>query len=238
MKQALLNFEKLPRYTFLGQRSTNLRILLALGLLAIVLAYVVQLLFTSWQTSVNIKILQEKIQALRAAPIVTPASQPKPASLAAVQVSAKKTDLPSNLSEDKKRNLNTIVRQLNIPWYDIFEQLEKSTPQDVALLSVEPDGQRATIKIQAEAKSLDSLLAYAAGLQQQGIFGRLSYSKHETNDQDPNKPIRLIFELEVKAPARLAQLALEDSLTLPKESVASPSTAPLKQRTKTVGAKP
>ena len=237
MKQALLNFEKSPRYSFLGKRSTGLQIFLGVGLLAVVLVYAVDLLFTAWQTSANIKVLQEKIQTLQAAPAVTPSSKPRLASLAGAQVSVKNTGLFANLSKDQKRNLNAVVRQLNIPWYDIFEQLEKSTPQDVALLGMEPDGQRATIKIQAESKSLDSLLAYASALQQQGIFGRLSYSKHETNDQDPNKPIRLIFELELKAPPRLVQLALEDSLMEPKESVTPTSTTSEKKGIKTLGEK-
>ena len=237
MKQALLDFEKSPRYSFLGKRSTGSQIFLGLGLLAVVVVYAVDLLFTVWQTSASAKVLQEKIQTLQAAPAVTPSSEPKLASVTGAQVSVKKTGLFANLSEDKKRNLNAVVRQLNIPWYDIFQQLEQSTPQDVALLSIEPDGQRAMIKIQAESKSLDSLLAYASALQQQGIFGRLSYSKHETNDQDPNKPIRLIFELELKAPPRLAQLTLEDSLTSPKESVAPPTTKPVKKGIKTVGEK-
>ncbi len=109
------------------------------------------------------------------------------------------------LSASLRQSMRAVARQLNIPWQELFEQLERSTPSDVALVSVEPDGQRGLVRLQAEAKSLDTLLGYAASLQGQGVLGRLSYHKHETNDQDPNKPRRLTFELGLE-PSRQAEM--------------------------------
>jgi Tfp pilus assembly protein PilN len=108
------------------------------------------------------------------------------------------------LTEEQRRNLNTVIRQLNTPWQDLFNQLERDTPKEVALISIEPDARRASIRLQAEAKTLDTLLAYAASLQQRGVLGRLTYSKHETNEQDSNKPVRLSVDIELRMPQRLA----------------------------------
>jgi septal ring factor EnvC (AmiA/AmiB activator) len=110
-------------------------------------------------------------------------------------------------TEEQRRGLNTVIRQLNTPWQDLFDQLEKTTPADIALISIEPDAKRATIRFVAEARRLDTLLTYASDLQQQGVFGRLTYSKHETNDQDSNKPVRLSFELDLRLPPRLSAIA-------------------------------
>jgi small-conductance mechanosensitive channel len=126
----------------------------------------------------------------------------KKASTQAVQRALART-LAADLNEEMRRNLNTVIRQLNTPWQDLFDQLERLTPDDIALISIEPDARRRSIKLQAEAKMLDALLVYAAGLEQQGVFGRLTYSKYETNEKDANKPTRLSFELELRTPERL-----------------------------------
>lgn len=110
------------------------------------------------------------------------------------------------LTPTQIRAYNVVINQLNMPWQQLFADLERLTPQDVALIHIEPDGQRSTIKLQAEAKTLTSLLTYATNLQQQGIFGRITYSKHETNEQDPNKPVRLSFELTLNRPENPASM--------------------------------
>ena len=111
----------------------------------------------------------------------------------------KQNQLPvSTLTPLQVRGYNSVIRQLNVPWKNLFEDLEAMTPMDVALISIEPDGSRSTVKLVAEAKSLATLLSYSSKLQQNGIFGRIAYSKHETNEQDANKPIRLSFELELR----------------------------------------
>lgn len=126
------------------------------------------------------------------------------------QVASDRSGRPeASLTEEQRRSLNTVIRQLNTPWQDLFDQLERQTPKDVALISIEPDARRASIRLQAEAKTLEALLAYAASLQQRGVLGRLTYSKHETNDQDSNKPIRLSVEFEIRLPSRLAPMTTE-----------------------------
>ncbi len=112
----------------------------------------------------------------------------------------------STLTPTQLRGYNAVIRQINIPWQDIFEDLERATPADVALISIEPDGQRASVKLQAEAKTLATLLSYADSLQQRGVLGRITYSKHETNEQDKNKPVRLSLELALLPPPKLATL--------------------------------
>lgn len=146
----------------------------------------------------------------------TPASS-KPDKPLPKQVASDRSGRPAvALTEEQRRSLNTVIRQLNTPWQDLFDQIERQTPKDVALISIEPDARRASIRLQAEAKTLEALLAYAASLQQRGVLGRLTYSKHETNDQDSNKPIRLSVEYEIRLPARLASMITEGtSLDIP-----------------------
>lgn len=102
------------------------------------------------------------------------------------------------LAPGQRRELNRVIRQLNTPWPQVFDQIEQTTPSDIALIGIEPDGSRA-LRIEAESKSLDRLLRYAASLEHRGVFGKLLYSKHEVNTDDPNRPVRLSFQLALQS---------------------------------------
>jgi hypothetical protein len=52
-----------------------------------------------------------------------------------------------------------------------------------------------------EAKTLDSLLAYAGALKSIELFENIVLIKHETNDQDKARPLRLSLDIRLKAAA-------------------------------------
>jgi hypothetical protein len=96
-----------------------------------------------------------------------------------------------------------IVGQLNTPWSDLMDALETATPDDVAVVAIEPDTRQGRVRLQVEARSLDTLLAYARQLEALDTFHGVALLKHETNDQDPNRPVRLMIETRLKPPAAL-----------------------------------
>lgn len=205
MKLGALQFDAPPRYTFWGQGSQLWQRCLAMACLLLVAACLGWLIAqTLWAAkdaeSLNRQLAELEAGNAAARPAVNTST--KKASTQAVQRALARTQA-ADLNEEMRRNLNTVIRQLNTPWQDLFDQLERLTPEGIALISIEPDARRRSIKFQAEAKMLDALLVYAAGLEQQGVFGRLTYSKYETNEKDANKPMRLSFELELRTPERL-----------------------------------
>ena len=197
-------FPHLPRRSnhlqlWLGHQSSALLRLCALTVALVLCAAILDHVLTTIRTQDEIVQLQTQITNVQAR---TTQLMPSNVSLSKTQARKATSDLAT--TEDQRRGLNTVIRQLNTPWQDLFDQLEKTTPTDIALISIEPDAKRATIRLVAEAKRLETLLTYASDLQQQGVLGRLTYSKHETNDQDSNKPVRLSFELDMRMPQRLA----------------------------------
>lgn len=198
---AMLHWETAPRWTLWGRQSRVRATVLALALSGVALAALAWGGWVAWQQRQEMEAVQAQVQALR----VTPA---KPVAARTSTAVRRDAGLVAGqaLSTDQRQGLLAVARQLNIPWQELFEQLERATPPQVALVSVEPDGQRGTVRLQAEAKSLDTLLQYAAALQGQGVLGRLNYNKHETNGQDANRPMRLTFEL-VLLPSRQATMA-------------------------------
>lgn len=101
-----------------------------------------------------------------------------------------------------RQGWNRIARQLNTPWPALLDALESGTPDHVALVSIEPDARQSSVRIQAEAKQLDALLEYAQQLAAAPLFQHVSLAKHETNEQDSNKPVRLTIDARV-APAEV-----------------------------------
>ena len=86
--------------------------------------------------------------------------------------------------------VNAAVLQLNLPWRDLHDAIQAATPPTVALLALEPDAKKHVVRIMAEVRTSDEMIAYIEQLQQQAWFSNVALTHHETYDVDPNKPIR------------------------------------------------
>jgi Tfp pilus assembly protein PilN len=92
--------------------------------------------------------------------------------------------------EAQAQAVNDAVMQLNLPWRDLVEAVRAATPANVALLALEPDAKRRTLRITAETRNSDDMLAYVAKMQAQSWFGAVALTRHEVAEQDPNRPLR------------------------------------------------
>jgi hypothetical protein len=91
--------------------------------------------------------------------------------------------------------INRVVTQLNLPWGELFSVFEAKTLPTVALLSLEPDSQKQLLKITAEAKTPEDMVIFFESLQAESKFPEVVLTKHEVNEQDPNRPIRFALEV-------------------------------------------
>lgn len=87
------------------------------------------------------------------------------------------------------KQANQVVQQLNLPWSALFKAVEASGGKNIALLSMEPDMQRGTVKISGEAKDLDALLDYAKQLSKREVFSNVFLQNHKIQQTDPQKPL-------------------------------------------------
>lgn len=112
---------------------------------------------------------------------------------AAVPVAAPVVAAPP-ISETQATAVNAAVMQLNLPWRALQDAVASATPAGVALLALEPDARKRTVRISAEARTSDEMIDYVARLKREELFSDVALTHHEINDQDPNRPIR--FELD------------------------------------------
>ncbi|QYF93999.1 hypothetical protein KY495_01810 [Massilia sp. PAMC28688] len=119
---------------------------------------------------------------------------------ASVRVTAPVVVAPVAISEPRAAAVNAAVMQLNLPWRALHDAIGAATPATIAMLALEPDARRRSIKITAEAKSSDTMIAYVEALKEQETFSAVTLTRHEINEQDPNRPIRFQIEAEWSAP--------------------------------------
>jgi len=123
---------------------------------------------------------QRELDALRAA-LAARTAAPAPA----VQA-ARKIVVP----EQQANAVNDVILQLNLPWRDLYDTVRAATPASVALLALEPDAKRRTLRLTAEARTSDDMFAYVGKLQEQAWFTSVVLTRHEVAEQDPNRPLR------------------------------------------------
>jgi Tfp pilus assembly protein PilN len=87
-----------------------------------------------------------------------------------------------------------IILELNLPWKELFEAIESYRKEDVAVLTIEPDAQKSIVRINAEAKSLESMTGYLAYLQQLPLFRDVELMNHQVQEQDPQQPVRFMIQ--------------------------------------------
>lgn len=104
-----------------------------------------------------------------------------------------------------------MTRHLNTPWPAVLDALETTTPESVALVTIEPDPQHGVVRLQAEAKTLDSLLQYAQLLTAAEPFNEVTLLKHETNERDATRPVRLSMAARLQGRKRDERSAREPS---------------------------
>ncbi|GAB3472002.1 hypothetical protein GCM10027321_44530 [Massilia terrae] len=92
--------------------------------------------------------------------------------------------------------INAAVIQLNLPWRGLRDAVAGATPPAIALLALEPDAKNRVLRITAEAKNSDDMVGYVEQIQSQEWFEAAALTRHEINEQDPNRPLR--FQLDAR----------------------------------------
>lgn len=98
-------------------------------------------------------------------------------------------------------NANRIVRELVVPWNALFNAVDASGREGVALLALEPDTQKGTVKMTGEARDLEALLAYVRQLESCEVIGRVLLQEHQVQRDVADKPVRFSLLAEWKGAA-------------------------------------
>lgn len=136
---------------------------------------------------------REEVDALQAAVRARAVTPPAPPAQSTLQRTAA-------LGEQQAAAVNAAIMQLNLPWRALHDAVRAATPATVALLALEPDARKRVLRITAEARNSDDMIAYVEKLQEQDLFGAATLVRHEIGEQDPNRPLRFQVDAEWGTP--------------------------------------
>ncbi|GJG96671.1 PilN domain-containing protein [Cupriavidus pauculus] len=117
-----------------------------------------------------------------------------------------------SVSPEQVSAINRAVRRLNVPWRDLFDTLEQTTPQTVALLSLEPIAEQSVLKLSAEAATVDSMIEYVQRLKARPGIEAVRLDKHQVDEKDPYHPVRFSLALQWRYAAQ-PSLPVQPALT-------------------------
>ncbi|MBV8503809.1 MAG: hypothetical protein JO006_19070 [Paucibacter sp.] len=113
------------------------------------------------------------------------------------RVAAARAALPS------VRAANAVISQLNTPWGDALDALERANGGSIALLELVPDPARGRLRGSAEARNVKAMTAYLEALKAEPVFGMAWLRRHEWVQTDGGtSSLRFEFELDWPGGAR------------------------------------
>jgi Tfp pilus assembly protein PilN len=85
---------------------------------------------------------------------------------------------------------------LSLPWDEVFRALETASTGDVSLLALDPMPDKRMLKLQAEARNVEAMLAYLRALAGNAVFTAVSLQSHQVQQADPQHPVRFLVLVE------------------------------------------
>ena len=83
-----------------------------------------------------------------------------------------------------------VIEQLDTPWLALFAAVETAYDDNVTLLGIEPEPERREVRLFAEARDAEAMLAYVRQVRQSPVLRDAWLANHQVNLQDPLRPVR------------------------------------------------
>ncbi|MEM5297753.1 PilN domain-containing protein [Burkholderia sp. JPY481] len=83
-----------------------------------------------------------------------------------------------------------VLRELTVPWQDLLSIVEDYPDHDVALIGIDQSPAQSQIRITAEAKNFDAMIAYLRYLQGSVLLREAVLNDHVIETNVPGTPVR------------------------------------------------
>ncbi|MBV6289094.1 PilN domain-containing protein [Pseudomonas aegrilactucae] len=100
------------------------------------------------------------------------------------------TPAQSREQAESLAQMRSVSQQLQRPWERLFAMLEALPQDDVALLVLSPDARKGQLRISAEARDLEAMLAFHKRLEASAQLSDVSLLNHEIQAKQPEHPVQ------------------------------------------------
>ncbi|HEX9192905.1 MAG TPA: hypothetical protein VF871_03980 [Burkholderiales bacterium] len=92
--------------------------------------------------------------------------------------------------EDEVKQVDSVVRQLTLPWAQMIEAVEAASTGEVAVLQLQPEAQQRLLRLMAEAKSREAMLRYVKRLGETKALSEVHLINHQILLDNPSRPVQ------------------------------------------------
>ena len=95
------------------------------------------------------------------------------------------------VNEQTRRELDTarrILQELTLPWDPMFRAIEGSLGKDTALLAIEPDASKGSVRINGEARDYLAILGFMRRLEDGGVLAGVHLLNHQVREDTAERP--------------------------------------------------
>jgi len=106
------------------------------------------------------------------------------------------------LSESTRRELDAarrVLQELTLPWEALFGAIEASDGKGTALLAIEPDAGKRSVRISGEARSYPAILAFMQRLEASPTLSGVHLLTHQIREQEAGRPFHFTLAASWKA---------------------------------------
>jgi len=97
---------------------------------------------------------------------------------------------PTAAARLAEKQSQAVLRELTVPWQTLFAIVEDYPGHDVALIGIDQNPAQGQIRITAEAKDPDAMIAYLKYLQTSVVLREATLNGHLVEENVAGKPVR------------------------------------------------
>lgn len=99
-------------------------------------------------------------------------------------------DIQTATEKNQLLQVDAVIKQLNLPWPDLFKILETTRESSIDLLELSPNSQTGDVLIIGKADNLKSVFDYIERLKKSRVFSKIDLNSHEKTLQNGIQVLR------------------------------------------------
>lgn len=102
--------------------------------------------------------------------------------------------VPKERIEEEFKQVESVVQQLTLPWAPLIQAVEDAGSSEVAVLQMQPEARERRLRLTAEAKNHDAMLAYLRRLGGNKVLHEIHLVSHQVMIDQPQRPIQFSLQ--------------------------------------------
>jgi len=97
-------------------------------------------------------------------------------------------------AEQEAREVQSVLRQLSLPWPQMIESVESTASREVALLQLQPEPERRVLRLTAEAGTSEAMLEYVRRLGESKLLTGAHLISHQVQRENSAHPVQFVAQ--------------------------------------------